>query len=130
VNAAARLVNGRDPVSAPPAQPDEASPRRPHDPPWRSRTAHRSCDPKASDMLKMYRLLRGWSVSEASRRTGVSRRMIGLLERAQRRPSLPLAEALIAGYGIRPEHAAIIRAIALPNVGRDSPYRTGRHRHR
>jgi len=37
-------------------------------------------------------------------------------------PSVSLAEALIDGYGIGsvPEHAEAVRAIALPDVGRDS----------
>ena len=36
-----------------------------------------------------------------------------------------MAEALIAAYGITGEHAEDVRAIALPNVGRDSPFKTG-----
>jgi DNA-binding XRE family transcriptional regulator len=106
-------------------EPDDADPRKPGDPPWRSRTARRSCDPRAAAVLKAYRRVHGWTVSEASRQTGVSRRMITLLEQARRRPSRSLAEALISGYGIRPEHASAVRAVALPNIGRDSPYRTG-----
>lgn len=102
---------------------DDASPRRPHDPPWRSRTARRSLDPAAARALRRARL--GWSVSEASRRTGVSRRMIALLERAQRRPSASLAEALVRGYGMSDADAAPVRAAALANVGRDSPYKRG-----
>ena len=69
------------------AKHDEVSPRKPGDPPWRSRTAHRSCDPAAAAVLRAARLARGWSLSEAARRSGVSRRIINLLEAAERRPS-------------------------------------------
>jgi transcriptional regulator with XRE-family HTH domain len=105
-------------------EPDEADPLRPHDPAWRSRTAHRSLDPAAASALFRARWRLGWSKSEASRRTGVSRAMIAKLEKGTRRPSVRLAEALIGGYGMRPGAAAIVRAQALPHVGRDSPYRT------
>ena len=69
--------------------------------------------------------MRGWSFSEAARQSGVSRRMIGLLEAAQRRPSVCTAEALIAAYRLAEDDAVAVWAIALPLVGRDSPYRTG-----
>jgi DNA-binding XRE family transcriptional regulator len=105
--------------------PDDESPPKPWDPPWRSRTAHRSCNPRAAAVLQVYRRTHGWTISEAARRSGVSRRMIGMLERAQRRPSISTAEALITAYGIPGGHAEDVRAVALPNVGRDSPYRTG-----
>ena len=48
-----------------------------------------------------------------------------MLEHAQRRPSVSTAEALISAYRIPAGHAAEVRDIALPFVGRDSPYRTG-----
>lgn len=105
---------------------DDVSPPKPWDPPWRSRTAHRSCDPYAAAVLRRYRAARGWTVSEAARRSGVSRRMIGMLEHAQRRPSISTAEALIAAYRITGTDEEEVRAIALPNVGRDSPFKTGR----
>ncbi len=104
---------------------DDVSPRKPTDPPWRSRTAHRSCDPRAAGLLKFYRQVRGWSLSEAARQSGVSRRMIGMLEDCQRRPSVSTAEALITAYRISAGHAAEVRDIAIPYVGRDSPYKTG-----
>ena len=102
---------------------DEASPRKPWDPPWRSRTAHRSCNPRAAAVLRAYREAHGLSVSEAARRSGISRRMIGMLEHAQRRPSVSTAEALITAYRISGGHAEDVRAVALPNVGRDSPFK-------
>jgi ribosome-binding protein aMBF1 (putative translation factor) len=107
------------------AEPDEADPQKPWDPPWRSRSAHRSCDPEAAAVLRNARRARGWSVSEAARRSGVSRRMIGMLEHAQRRPSESTAEALIDAYGLTGGRAAAVWSIALPLRGRDSPYRTG-----
>ena len=104
---------------------DDASPRKPGDPPWRRRIAHRSCDPRAARLLELSRLRMRWSISEASRQAGVSRRMIKLLEQAQRRPSESLLEALISAYQMRPETADAVRTIAVTNAGRDSPYRTG-----
>lgn len=104
---------------------DEVSPRKPTDPPWRSRTAHRSLDPRVAAILKHYRQSRGWSLSGAARQSGVSRRMIGMLEHGQRRPSVSTAEALIAAYRIRADHAEEVREIAIPYVGRDSPFKTG-----
>jgi hypothetical protein len=106
-------------------EPDDADPRRPWDPSWRSRTAHRSCDPHAAAVLRRARAARGWSFSEAARRSGVSLRMIGLLEAAQRRPSVSTAVALIVAYRLTGDDAASVWAIALPLVGRDSPYKTG-----
>ncbi len=104
--------------------PDEVSPRKPGDPPWRSRTAHRSCNPRGAAALRGGRLSRGWSIQEAGRQTGVSRRMIGMLEAAQRRPSTSTAETLIGAYGLTGEQANDVRSIALADVGRDSPYRS------
>jgi ribosome-binding protein aMBF1 (putative translation factor) len=111
-------------------EPDDVSPRKPGDPWWRSRTAHRSCDPRAAAVLRRARTARGWSVSEAARRSGVSRRMIGMLELAQRRPSVSTAEALIHGYQLTGERADAVRDIAVPCAGRDSPFRTGIEPHR
>ena len=105
-------------------KPDEVSPRKPQDPPWRSRAARRSWNPAAADALLRARRRLGWSKSEASRRTGVSRRMILALEQAERRPSLSLARALARGYGLSPGDTALICADAAETAGRDSPYRT------
>jgi transcriptional regulator with XRE-family HTH domain len=102
---------------------DVVSPRKPHDPPWRSRTAHRSLDPDVAAILARARAERGWSLSASGRRTGISRRMLGMLEHGQRVPSVGLAEALIEGYRLGLADTAMLRAVALPNVGRDSPLR-------
>ena len=51
--------------------------------------------------------------------------MIGMLEAGQRRPSESVADTLIGAYRITGSHARDVRAIALANVGRDSPYPTG-----
>jgi transcriptional regulator with XRE-family HTH domain len=104
---------------------DEISPRRPQDPPWRSRTAHRTSDPGAMEALHRGRLARGWSMTAAAEHSGVSRPMISQLERGQRRPSRPLAEALISAYRLTGPEADAVRSIALEWVGRDSPFRTG-----
>ena len=91
---------------------------------WRSCRSW-SCDPRAASLLRTYREARGWTVSEAAKQTGVSRRMVGMLEAAQRRPSESTADILVGAYRITGEHADQVRAIAIPFVGRDSPYRTG-----
>ena len=107
------------------AEPDEVDSPKPHDPPWRSRCAHRSCDPEASAALRRGRLARGWNISEAARQSGVSRRMIGALEHGQRRPSESVAGALVTAYRLTGRDATAVWSIAIPLVGRDSPYRRG-----
>lgn len=104
---------------------DEADPRRPGDPPWRGRTAHRSGSPAAMRALRDARLRRGWTQARAALETGVSRPHINLLERGLRRPSESVAEDLISGYGMTAGEADAVRAIAVPWAGRDSPLRTG-----
>jgi len=102
---------------------DEVGLPRRNDPPWRGRRAHRNLPPDVAELLRSARSGHGWTKSEAERRTGVSRRMITLLERGERYPSSTLAEDLIDGYELNPWDADRLREIALPNVGRDSPYR-------
>lgn len=109
----------------PEPEPDEVDPPKAGDPPWRSRTAHRSCDPEAANLLRRARVARGWSVSEAARRSGVGRRMIGMLEAAQRRPSESTAGALVDAYQLTGDDAEAVWSIALPLRGRDSPFKTG-----
>ena len=104
---------------------DQISPRRPQDPPWRTRTAHRTSDPKAMEALRRGRERHGWTMTSAAEHTGVSRLMISLLERGLRRPSESVAETLIAAYRLTGPEADAVRSIALEWVGRDSPYRTG-----
>jgi hypothetical protein len=48
--------------------------------------------------------------------------MLSMLEAGQRLPSVVLAEDLITGYGLGDGAAAFLRAVALPDVGRASPY--------
>ena len=104
---------------------DEISPRRPQDPPWRSRTAHRTSDPEAMEALRRGRERRGWTMSAAAKHSGVSRPMISLLERGLRRPSESVAEDLITAYRLTGQEADAVRSIALEWVGRDTPYKTG-----
>jgi transcriptional regulator with XRE-family HTH domain len=93
------------------------------DPPWRRRAAHRDLPPDVAAMLRQARLARGWSLSEAERRTLISRRMLSLLERGERRPSVVLAESLVQAYRLGPVSSARLAAVAVRNAGRDSPYR-------
>jgi ribosome-binding protein aMBF1 (putative translation factor) len=101
---------------------DIVSPRKPDDPPWRSRTAHRSLDPDVAAMLARARAELGWTYTKAAWWTGISRRMLSMLEAGQRVPSQVLAEDLITGYRLGAADAALLRAVALPDVGRASPY--------
>jgi transcriptional regulator with XRE-family HTH domain len=104
---------------------DQISPRRPQDPPWRSRTAHRTSSPQAMEALRHGRQRRGWTLTAAAKHSGVSRPMISLLERGLRRPSESVAEDLIDAYELTGPEANAVRSIALELVGRDSPFRTG-----
>ena len=67
----------------------------------------------------------GWSMTAAAKHSGVSRLMISQLGRGQRRPRNRRAEDLIDAYGLTRADIAAVRAIAIPLVGRDSPYKTG-----
>jgi hypothetical protein len=51
--------------------------------------------------------------------------MILALERGERRPSVSLAQALIDGYRLEGDAAAVIRPAGLDYVGRNSPFRRG-----
>jgi transcriptional regulator with XRE-family HTH domain len=106
---------------------DLISPRRPQDPPWRSRTAHRTSSLQAMEALRRGRQRRGWSMTAAAKHSGVSRPMISLLKRGLRRPSESVAEDLIDTYGLDAVDGVAVRAVALRLVGRDSPYKTGVH---
>jgi hypothetical protein len=104
---------------------DEASPRRPGDPPWRSRIARRTSTPEAMAAFRDARLRRGWSLTRAAAETGVSRPHLSLLERGLRRPSESVAEDLISAYNMTGAEADAVSEVAVPWAGRDSPYRTG-----
>lgn len=108
-----------------PLDTDQIDPRQPTDPPWRSRHAHRSLAPAVAAMLLRARIAWGWTQVEAAERCDVARRMIGMLEAGQRVPSRAMAEALITGYGLDSRDAELLRQVALPGVGRDSPYHPG-----
>jgi len=101
--------------------------RRTPDPPWRSRVARRDLPADVAAMLRRARLARGWSLSEAERRSLISRRMLSLLEQGQRRPSVVLAESLVQAYRLGPGDSARLQAVAVENAGRDSPYRNRRN---
>lgn len=102
---------------------DAVSPRRPHDPPWRSRTAHRHLNADVAQMLADARARYGWPVAEAAARIGISARMVRYLEAGQRVPSTSVAEGIISAYEFDDVDAELLRSVSLPNVGRSSPYR-------
>lgn len=102
---------------------DVVSSRRPHDPACRSRTAHRNLDPDVAQMLAAARARRGWTIAAAAARIGCSARMLRYLEVGQRVPSTAIAEAIITAYRLDDFDADALRAVALPDVGRASPYR-------
>jgi DNA-binding XRE family transcriptional regulator len=104
---------------------DESDPRRPGDPPWRGRIAHRTSTPEAVAAFRNARRRRGWTLTRAAAETGVSRPHLSLLERGLRRPSESVAEAVITGYRMTDAEADAVSEIAVPWAGRDSPYRTG-----
>ena len=107
------------------AQRDESDPRKPSDPPWRSRSAVRHIPQDVAAALLRGRRSRGWTAADASRAVGVDRRMIVRLESGERRPSAAVAELLIQGYRLGVADAARLRAVAAPMAGRSSPYRSG-----
>ena len=104
---------------------DEASPRRPGDPPWRGRVARRTSTPEAMAAFRDARLRRGWTLTRAARETGVSRPHLSLLERGLRRPSEAVAEIVIRAYRMTALEAHDVSEISVPWAGRDSPHRTG-----
>ena len=104
---------------------DEIDPPRPGDPPWRSRHAHRSLPAAVADLLAARQSALGWTQADVSAACGISRlAWWHLAVAADRRPSCAMAEALIAGLDLGADDAARLRAVAVPNVGRSSPYRT------
>ena len=89
------------------------------------RDGHRDLPRDVADALRHARRARGWSIRAAARHLGVAASMIHALEHARRRPSVVMAETLIDGYGMTPADARRLRAVALPGVGRDSPWKRG-----
>lgn len=104
---------------------DVVSPRRPWDPPWRSRTAHRQLDRDVAALLARAREQRGWSVADAAWRVGITPRMLRYLEAGQRVPSTVVADDLARVYELAGEDTWLLASVALPNVGHASPWRTG-----
>lgn len=73
--------------------------------------------------LRFARRRRGWSFRVAERNLGVSAGYLCHLERGHRVPSTAVAEVLIAGYGIDGPRAERLRGVAVPDVGRASPWK-------
>lgn len=73
--------------------------------------------------LRFARRRRGWSFRVAARNLGVSAGYLCHLERGHRVPSTAVAEVLIDGYGIDGPRAERLRGVAVPDVGRASPWK-------
>lgn len=101
----------------------ETDPRRPWDPPWYSRTAHRHLPDDLAVALRGARCARGWSLTTAAEVTGVSRQMLSHLEHGCRLPSVALAQDLIKTYGLDHRVASRLLEVARPEAGRSSPFR-------
>lgn len=104
---------------------DERDPRRPGDPPWRERVAHRHLPDELAVALRRARVSRGWSLRRAAEVTEVSAPHLHHLEAGTRWPSVIVAELLISRYRLDAATAVGLRAVARPNAGRSSPYRAG-----
>lgn len=102
---------------------DEVDPRRRGDPPWRERTAHRSLPVDIVWALREARRAHGWTQRQAADEVSISAGMLQHLERGDRRPSTATADDLVAGLNLPPDVAEDLRAVAIPLVGRSSPYR-------
>jgi transcriptional regulator with XRE-family HTH domain len=76
-------------------------------------------------MLADARARLGWPVAVAARQVGISDRMLRYLERGERVPSTAVAEDIISGLGLDEIDADLLRSVALPDVGRASPFRGG-----
>jgi transcriptional regulator with XRE-family HTH domain len=74
-------------------------------------------------MLAAARRKRGWSLRQAARRANVTPGTIVHLEKARRAPSTVVAEEIICGYRLGPAEAAMLRAAAVPDAGRSSPWK-------
>ena len=104
----------------------ESSPRRPHDPPWRSRDAVREIPYDVAAMLRATRKARGLTLKGAAEAAGVSWRMLAHLEHGDRAPSHHTAERITAVYQLDVDDAARLHSTAR-RAGYSSPYRTGEH---
>ena len=89
----------------------------------REDTTRHTVTPDLAAMLAYARRRRGWSQREAARKIKVAYGMIGHLEHCRRAPSASLAEEIIDAYQLNPAEADMLRAEAVEDAGRDSPYR-------
>jgi transcriptional regulator with XRE-family HTH domain len=73
-----------------------------------------------SELLKEYRLHKGWTQEELAHRSGYDSRYINMLERGRRNPSIRALVDLCQSFDVRP-------SVFFAEVERrlDSTYRTG-----
>lgn len=91
--------------------------------------AHRSLPADVAGSLHQARRDKGWSLRRAARHVGIAHGHLDYLEKGQRRPSLVVAEALIAHLALDSQAAERLRSVAVTDAGRSSPWRAGRHRY-
>ena len=89
---------------------------RPHRP-------RRTIPPAVAEMLAAARRKHRWSIREAARRVNVAPGTIVHLEKARRAPSVIVAEDIIYGYRLGLAEADMLRAAAVADAGRSSPWR-------
>ncbi|MGH3407859.1 MAG: helix-turn-helix domain-containing protein [Streptosporangiaceae bacterium] len=77
-------------------------------------------------MLTDARRERRWSFRQAARRAKVTAGTIVHLEKARRAPSAAVAEDIIDGYGLDWHQADMLRAAAVGDAGRSSPWHATR----
>lgn len=104
-------------------RPDDADPRRPGDPEWRERVAHRTLPADIVWALQDARHHRGWTQREAAAAVGISLGTVRHLEHGDRLPSVDVAEDLVATLDLPPDVVHHLRAVARPYAGRSSPLR-------
>jgi hypothetical protein len=87
--------------------------------------ARRDLPADVARALRLGRRARGWSLRVAARNLGVSAGHLCHIERRQRAPSSVVAEILIDGYRLGPFDAGRLRAVAVRDAGRASPWKLG-----
>lgn len=81
-------------------------------------------NPNVAVFLARVRQLHGLTIEQAAGLAGISTGMLSMLEHGKRRPSVVVAERLIAAYKIPDSACGLLMGEAIPGVGKD--WRRGR----